>query len=380
MHLGRFHSSIYDISHYYQNTDIKEKLNSAISTLENYISNRDESYLSNFKSKIEEIKKSTSELPDELLQPYNQQIINQLGISELIGNELFKGISNIISNNNFDIQKTRNDLKVFSKELNEKIDHIYNINDSFRDLDVEIEYTQQNEAEIGFFLPREFIGDKLSDLSKEFNKLNLLTKAIVEITSDGDSYEPTIRTISSSWWEIFINATPDQIAIWTLAIERIINLFKTNLEIKSLLEALKSKDLPKNITDDIEKVIEEKINKGLEEIASEIIKSNPTPKDKNRINELSIQLKQGLKYFAHRLNQGAQVEMNIAIPEDPKDPTTKDGEEPDAILLDSIKRQREKIAQLRKIRNHASLISNETTRSEHKENLLISFNDESEKN
>lgn len=378
MHLGRFHSSIYDIDHYYKNTNIKEKLNSAITILENYISNRDDSSLNNFKLKIEEIKKQTYTIPEELLQPYNQQIIRQLGITNLIGESLFKSISKIISDNNFDINKTKNDLKYFSEILNEKINHIQNINDSFTELEVEIEYTQKDEAEIGFFLPREFIGDKLSDLSKEFQKLNLLTKAIVEITSDGESYEPTIRTISSSWWEIFISTTPDQIIVWTLAIERIINLFKTNLEIKSLLESLKTKDLPKNITDDIEKAIEEKINKGIDAIAEEIIKSNKTPKDKNRLNELSIQLRQGLKYFAHRLNQGTQVEINLGIPEDPKDPVMKEGEEPDSNLLDAIKQQRQHISYLRGIRNKASLISNETTKSEHKSNLLIALSEDSD--
>lgn len=378
MHLGRFHSSIYDIDHYYKNTNIKEKLNSAITILENYISNRDDSSLNNFKLKIEEIKKQTYTIPEELLQPYNQQIIRQLGITNLIGESLFKSISKIISDNNFDINKTKNDLKYFSEILNEKINHIQNINDSFTELEVEIEYTQKDEAEIGFFLPREFIGDKLSDLSKEFQKLNLLTKAIVEITSDGESYEPTIRTISSSWWEIFISTTPDQIIVWTLVIERIINLFKTNLEIKSLLESLKTKDLPKNITDDIEKAIEEKINKGIDAIAEEIIKSNKTPKDKNRLNELSIQLRQGLKYFAHRLNQGTQVEINLGIPEDPKDPVMKEGEEPDSNLLDAIKQQRQHISYLRGIRNKASLISNETTKSEHKSNLLIALSEDSD--
>lgn len=378
MHLGRFQSSIYDIDHYYKNTNIKEKLNSAITILENYISNRDDSSLNNFKLKIEEIKKQTYTIPEELLQPYNQQIIRQLGITNLIGESLFKSISKIISDNNFDINKTKNDLKYFSEILNEKINHIQNINDSFTELEVEIEYTQKDEAEIGFFLPREFIGDKLSDLSKEFQKLNLLTKAIVEITSDGESYEPTIRTISSSWWEIFISTTPDQIIVWTLAIERIINLFKTNLEIKSLLESLKTKDLPKNITDDIEKAIEEKINKGIDAIAEEIIKSNKNPKDKNRLNELSIQLRQGLKYFAHRLNQGTQVEINLGIPEDPKDPVMKEGEEPDSNLLDAIKQQRQHISYLRGIRNKASLISNETTKSEHKSNLLIALSEDSD--
>lgn len=75
--------------------------------------------------------------------------------------------------------------------------------------------------------------------------------------------------------------------------------------------------------------------------------------DQGRRNEVETQLRQGLHYLARRMNQGAQVELNVGVPDDPEDPVAKEGEEPNQALIAANQQLRARIAALRSIRGSA---------------------------
>jgi len=359
MHLGRFHAVIFDLANHFDSSNFINLFNNAIAQLSTYASSRAEEHLSDFRGALSEAYKASEIQDQDLLQPYAQQIIQELGLTDAFAPAFMKKINAALSIENFDTSGVVNRLTDISNELKSKIKHINSINTSFRDLDVEFQRVENGESEIGFLLPREVVGNSLKELSTEFSKLGKLAQAINEISGAG-TYDPKVITISSSWWQIFLDLQPDQIVIWVLAIERIVNLFKANLEIKTLQQQLAKHQLPAEISEMVEKEIQKKLASGIDELAKEI-RNRHDNKDDNRANELEIQLRQGLSYLAKRIGEGAQVEINVSLPDIPHEPTNEDSAAGlDAKINEQIAASKERIAALREMRDKARSASAQT--------------------
>lgn len=191
-----------------------------------------------------------------------------------------------------------------------------------------------------------------------------------ELTGE-QGYDSRIATISSSWWQVFLEVPIDQVALWVVAIERIVALFKSNLEIKSLQQQLSEKSIPEKILKLISEEVEKKVTAELTKIASDIVERFGKIDDKGRKNEVETQFRQGLHYLARRLNQGAQVEINVGVPAEPDDPPVKEGEEPNTALLEANANLRIRISELRKIRSSAQLASETSLQIDRDSPLLI---------
>lgn len=360
MHLGRFHAVIYDLAVFSKKANLIGLLQQASSSIAEYASSRDEAALQRFKSEIAQAQKSSIITDEDLFQPFAQQVISELNLNEVISPEFPDNLNEIMRSASFDPNGLASALEKYSQKITEKLQLLKQLENSLDKLEVEFERVSDSEAEIGFMLPREVVGNKLSDLSKEFDQLNKLARAIAELSGDTEEYEPTVRTIASSWWQIFLDLTPEQIGIWVIAIERIVNLFKSNLEIKNLSNQLKERKLPEKIIKAIESEVEQRVKAEISKIAQDIRKQHQKGKDAARLNELETQLRQGLSYMAKRLNQGMQVEINLAIPDDPKEPIADEGEKIDNALLKEIEARKKEIAKLTELRERARSISVET--------------------
>jgi len=362
---------MFDLEHHFKLAGTPESLQEASSSMAEYAGSRNEEALSRFKQAIQKSKASATIDDKDLLQPFAQQVISEIGLSGLFNPEFSRDLDAVVNGAGFDPQGLSDSIGKFAGVIAEKIALLRQVEASFEQLGVEFERVNGVEAEIGFMLPREVVGTKLGELSREFDQLNKLSKAIAEISGDSEDYEPTVRTIASSWWQLFLDLTPEQIGIWVLAIERILSLFKTNLEIKSLSNQLKEKRLPDNITSLIEAEVDKRVKAEIKKIASDIRKQHSKGKDAARLNELETQLRQGLSHLAKRLNQGMQVEINLSIPDEPKEPKVEDGQEIDAAILKAIEAKKAEIAKLNELRERAMAISVESEKLGEDAPLLI---------
>ena len=371
MHLGRFHAVISDLVRHLDKANMIEMLEEASSAIGSYADNRDESTLKKYRDAIAQTKSSATISDPDLMQPFSQQVIEELGLNDLINPELSEKLTRIVSESNYDPAGLSEKIRKYSDSLAARIKLLRQMENSLDKLGVEYERVDEGESEIGFMLPREVVGDRLSDLSKEFDQLNKLARAIAEISNDTEEYEPKVRTIASSWWQIFLDLSPEQIGIWVIAIERIISLFKSNLEIKSLSNQLREQKMPEKITKAIEEEIDKRVKAEIGKIAGDIKKQNSKGRDQTRMNELETQLRQGLFFLAKRLNQGMQIEVNLAIPEEPETPQAVEGEEIDASILRHIEKKKAEIAKLTSLRQRALALSEQTREIGEDSPLLI---------
>ena len=359
MHLGRFHAVIDHIENHFREAKLAEQLDGAAAALDQYAQSRVDSHILEFRTKLASALDSSEDVSSDLLQPYAQQVIDELSVRDLFPPRPRAAIEGIVSANGFDSAALSAALRKQAKHYLAKITMVKQLDASLRGLSAEYTAVEEEKAEVGLLLPREIVGDTLPDLSKEFDKISNLARAVNELTGE-QSYDSKIATISSSWWQVFLEVPIDQVALWVVAIERIVALFKSNLEIKSLQKQLSEKSIPEKILKLISDEVEKKVTAELTKIASDIVERFGKIEDKGRKNEVETQFRQGLHYLARRMNQGAQVEINVGVPEEPEDPEVKEGENPDTAVLEANAKLRARIAYLRTIR-HAAQSASETS-------------------
>lgn len=370
MHLGRFHLVVDYLERHFQAAKLTEQLDAAAAALDQFTQSRTEAHITDFRVKLGRALDSTENVAPELTQPYAHQVIDELGLRSLFAPKPRSTINAIVAQHGFDSAALSAAIKKQSKAYAAQIGHIRQLDASLRGLFAEYTEVDAGRAEIGLLLPRAAVGEKLPDLSKEFDKLSNLARAVNELTGEAD-YDPKVITISSSWWQVFLEIPVEQIVLWTIAIEKIVLLFKSNLEIKQLQKQLSERDMPERILKAISDEVERKVSADLKKIASELTEQFCKIEDKGRRNEIETQFRHGLHYLAKRMNQGAQVEINVGIPDEPEDPKPKEGEAPDAALLEANARLRERIAYLRKLRASAMSASETSLQIQRDAPLLL---------
>lgn len=358
MHLGRFHAVIYDLVNHFDNADLVNKLNHAVAQLAAYTSSRSEQHITTFREAIETVNTASEITNPDLLQPYAQQVIDEIGIRSAVGQTFRDSLASILNTDNFDTQGLADRLSEKVIDIKNKIASVKAISSAFLQLNVEYQKVQESQAEVGFMLPREAVGDSLKELSSEFTKLGNLAKAINEI-SGAEDYDPQVVTISSSWWQVFLDLDPAQIALWVMAIERIVALYKSGLEIKKIQKDLQKQEVSPEITTRLGEEIDKKMSAGINAIAVDIRTKHSKVEDEARANELEIAIRQGLTHLAMRISQGAQVEINVALQEDniEEDPANPGLPEP---VAQQIADNRARLQELRNLRSHAQLASSST--------------------
>jgi hypothetical protein len=352
MHLGRFHHVVDHLERHFRTAKISEQLDAAATALEQFTQTRAESHVVDFRSKLGAALDASEVVADELLQPYAQQVIADLGLQKLLPPRVRRAVDKVVAEHGFDSTSLSAALKKQAKEFSTQIAYLKQLDLSLRGLSAEYTEVQAEQAEFGLLIPREAVGEKLPDLSKEFDRISNLARAVNELTGQPE-YDSKVVTISSSWWQVFLNIPVEQVVLWTVAIERIVALFKSNLEIKALQKQLGEREIPEKILKAISEEVDKKVTGELKTIAQDLVKEFGKIEDQGRRNEVETQLRQGLHYLARRMNQGAQVELNVGVPDDPEDPAPKEGEEPDHGLIAANQELRTRIAALRAIRASA---------------------------
>lgn len=376
MHLGRFHAVVHELSNFYQLAILGQKLEACASNLDSYAQSRTQSHIEAFRSGIESFRTAATSMPDFLQQPHSVSVIEQLGLTALVGESLYLAVIGVVNGpHSYDHVTIAAELRKLTSSLNSRMASVIAMDKSLGELDVEYEQVNDDESELGLLIPRELVESTLPQLSKELEKFSGLFRAINELTG-ANTYDPKIRTVSTSWWQFFIELDAIQIAAWTAAIERILTMFKTNLEIKKLQQEVAKHQFSADLQAQLEAQIEQRFTDGLQKIASDLRAEFGTGNDEARLNEVETQLRLGLRHLAHRLNQGTQVEINIGIPElNEAAPPPDDESDAAREMRQRIADQKEKIQKLRDLREKANAVCVQTRSLDHTEPGLIRYDD-----
>lgn len=132
MHLGRFHAVIDYLERHFRAAKLNEQLEAAASALDQYTQSRAESHITEFRTKLASALNDSDDVAPELLQPYAQQVIEELSLQELFPPLLRKSVNELSQANGFDSAALSVALKKQAKHYLNKISLLKQLDASLR--------------------------------------------------------------------------------------------------------------------------------------------------------------------------------------------------------------------------------------------------------
>ncbi|MDQ8733864.1 hypothetical protein [Paenibacillus sp. LHD-38] len=318
MNVAKFHYVIQTIRNDLKKCNLEQLFNQLRNSLANSLAQPNSSNSEQFKEFLQNFKEATDACKSNSFTVSEYQILNEIKGTQLVGQGLYDNVLHHLSTNNLTPGDAINELNLLSTQLTKFQTTIESIDSSFNDLEIEYDYLENNEYEIGYLVPREITDNTIKGLVHEFKSLDDLLITFKEIVSE-DIASTRIRTISNSAFQVFLESTPAVIGITIASVERIIALIKTVLETKQIYDNMKSRSMPNEVTEPMKAYIDNSISQGIGNLAKELIQEYYQKTDQGRANELEVILKKHLNYLADRLDKGATIEVKVGTPNEDED-------------------------------------------------------------
>ena len=255
--------------------------------------------------------------------PAWRQTLEELSVDDILGNNLKDQIEEIFQSNQITPSVAHDELEELYSRLEAFKTSLQQITTGFDSLKIGADELEPDACELGILVPREAVKNKLNSFGNEIIELDKLLGTFSELTT-GTRPGFNIRSLSSSDFNVFLDSAPIVGAGITIAVERIISVYKQILEIRKLHKELKDQGVPakntKGIKSHVSSIMETEIDKLVEVLLKRYWKKD----DPERRNELATDLKFALRRFAKRIDQGYNLEVRVNPPdEDEEDPTIR---------------------------------------------------------
>lgn len=292
-----------------------------------------------------------ADAPSNSWTPTDRQILDELGISDVLGATLHERIEDILA---------RNDItpSVALVEVEPIHDRLTEVQQSLSALLTGLEFfgISQDELvddyEVGVAIPRGAVGNKLPELGEEFVELQKILAPFEELAGAGrPDFE--VRSIASSDFSVFLIAAPTVIYGIAKAVKEIVEVYEKILNIKRTRAEMATL-VPEEKLSDIDAYANSVMAERLTELAGELVTASAL--DEGRKNELNVEVKWSLNKLANRIDAGYSIDIRTPPPPDaPTEPA--EGEEDPALMERArIEEIRELSARIRRLESGGSRI------------------------
>lgn len=316
MNAERLHAICADIEDSLQSTGLVEKFAAVVAMLQNVVSQPQQpNHQQKLAKCLEAFYKELSDFPTDAFSPAWRQALDEIGGTDIIGERLEQRIRGILERNQITPASALKQIQEILQQLQQFKVALDAITQGFKELNIGAEELAAGECELGVLVPREAVHNNIQEFGKELQDLNFIFGTFSELAS-GERETFKIKTISSSDFMVFLAAIPPVAACIACAAERIVNLYKTLLEIKKLKADLKNQGLSDDEMTGITEHANTVMSKGIEEIVDEIMDEYYNGSDNSRKNELSNSIRISLNKLANRIDQGFNIEVRAEPPEE----------------------------------------------------------------
>ena len=319
MNVERLHRILIDLNEEITKNNYIELLKQIQQHLQNQINQPNQpSHQTNLVNTLNTLFEKLESSNYNTFSPSWKQIISEIKGETLFGIELKDKLQSIFTSNTITPANALEEIKKIYTNLQSFHTAIKNILSGFNVLKIGREDLMPGECEFGYVIPREYTESKLSALKKELSELNFILSHIAEAISEKE-IEFKVKTISSSDFLLYIIIGITLADILSKIIERILNNYKTILEIKTLRNQLKQKGVPEKEIRGIENWVNSLMDQEVKKLADEIIHDYKGKED--RKNELKNALVIALNKLANRIDKGFNVEIRIQPLPEPEEET-----------------------------------------------------------
>lgn len=295
-------------------TSVISHLNQLISALSSQVSQPNQpQYQQQTSQFYTELLNKLEDADSNTYSPTWQQALEELGASELLGNELAEQIEDIFSRNQITPSVAQQELQVLANRLQSLSSAIDQLLAGFKSLNVGREDLKPGDCELGVLVPRAFVDNRLDRFAEELEELNRIFGVFAELsTGSRPSFE--IKTISSTDLSVFLEVGAIVGACVATAVERIISLYKNLLEVRKLQGELVKQGVEKKNLKGLEDHAGSIMDTGIDALVKELLAEYKGRSDMGRKNEISIELKFALKKVANRIDRGFNIEVRMEEP------------------------------------------------------------------
>ena len=311
MNAERLHAIAIEIQEELKKTNQVNLVNQLVQHLQNQINQPNQpQHQQNVSNTLKTLMSNLQKAKSNDFPPTWRQILEELGVDKHLGNALLKRIENIFTRNQITPSIALSEIQAIQRELQNFQNAINNLVTSFSTLNIGYDELAEGECELGILVPRDYIKNQLRDFGKELEELNKIFSVFSEIvTGSRPGFE--IKQISSTDLSVFLDIAPKIGACIASAIERIISLYKSLLEIKQLYNKMKEKGVPDDNLAGVEEYANSFMEQGIEKLIPELLNDFYKNNDDKRKNELRIELRYSLKKIANRIDRSFNFEVRV---------------------------------------------------------------------
>lgn len=250
--------------------------------------------------------------------PTWQQALQEIGAWQLLGNPLAERVEEIFSRNQITPSVAQQELQALFSELQSVSSAFDQLLASFTTLKIGKEDLAPGECELGVLVPRAFVENRLDRFAEELEELDRIFGVFAELSTGSRPSFP-IKTISSTDLSVFLEVGAVVGACVATAVERIIALYKTLLEVRKLQGELVKQGVDKKNLEGLETHANGIMDVGIDQLVKDLMTEFKGKVDAGRKNELSVELKYSLKKIANRIDRGFNIEVRMEEPLQPAD-------------------------------------------------------------
>lgn len=323
MNLGKFNGAVLALKEEFEDMEVLQHLNTLKKSLSQSVTQPNAETAEAFKESLGELEKTLSGCPSNEATPSRRRIFKELEAENKIGLGILFSVQAIIQENSITPADALAKITEFIKEVNSFHQTIASLAADLNVLQVDYDELKEGEYEIGILIPEDILRKSLSNIQKELKCINGLLRVISEVAT-GKPKEFSLRTIGSTDMQVFFNTASTVAVCLAVTIERIVALYKNQLEIRKIKAELEQMNTPATVTTPLDKHITELVQKELDLITKDIINDYYKKKDSGRRNELKAHLNHVLNYMTERIDKGAVFEVRVGLPDKPEEPNDED--------------------------------------------------------
>ncbi|MDP9418886.1 MAG: hypothetical protein M3P53_01825 [Actinomycetota bacterium] len=315
MNAERLHALALAVKDDLQATRVVATMQQLRDALQNQVNAPQEpTYQQQVSTALQQLAESLAAASSKTFPPTWGQALVELGIEGLIGQPLADAVRDIFERNQITPSVAHQEIQALTERLEALATALDQLLAALSHLGVGSEDLETGEAEVGILIPRAVIDNELGQLGDEFVQLQKLLGPFLEIAT-GTRPAVEVRTISSTDFGVFLDIAPEAAAFLALAVERVVALYKSLLEIRTLRHGLRGQGLSDASLAGIDEHADEHMTAGIAAAVDELVDER-SGIEAGRNNELKTELRLTLHAIANRIDKGYNIDVRAKAPEE----------------------------------------------------------------
>ena len=312
MNVERLHSLLLDVIEDIEETSTSELLSELRNWTQRLADNpQDPNIQREFSSRRAQLMDALTEAASNTFSPGIASDLDELGISRLLGNTLASQIEEVFSQNEFTLAVASDQITEIEQEVIKLSESLGATVEAFDDLAIGKDEPAPGIVEASVTLPRSSIDNSLELLGTELHQLERIFADVTELAT-GSRPPTTVRSIAASDFSIYVQLATEAAALLTLALERVIALYKKLLEIRRIRSEAAAQGISNEDLEGIDEHINSHMDRGLDDVVDQLFDEVQIKvSDRSRQNELRISLKRTLTHVAARIDRGYRFDIRI---------------------------------------------------------------------